>query len=148
MAEKKEESEFKVSDRRLFTSDGELAHGRAGRNAEETTAGRTATAVGAGARCLRPKAAAATVGDRDMPPPPTAAEQQAQHDAYKQSSHDLDTQVELSGHSAKELEMTFERFHGFALHDRHDAARPDARSRAASRESTSSARGRPSTRSA
>jgi hypothetical protein len=45
-----------------------------------------------------------------MPPSPTAAEQQAQADAYRRSSKELDTRVELSGHSAKELEMTFERF--------------------------------------
>src|SRR5262249_40828805 len=37
-------------------------------------------------------------------------EQQAQADAYKSSSKELDARVELSGHSAKELEMTFERF--------------------------------------
>jgi hypothetical protein len=45
-----------------------------------------------------------------MPSPPTAAEQQAQRDAYRKSSKDLDARVELSGHSAKDLEMTFERF--------------------------------------
>ncbi len=45
-----------------------------------------------------------------MPPPPTSAEQDAQAAAYKQSSKDLDTQVELSGHSAKDFEITFERF--------------------------------------
>ena len=45
-----------------------------------------------------------------MPTPPTTAEQDAQAAAYKQSSKDLDSQVELSGHSAKEFEMTFERF--------------------------------------
>ncbi len=48
--------------------------------------------------------------DREMPPPPTSAEQEAQAAAYKQSSKDLDTQVELSGHSAKDFEITFERF--------------------------------------
>jgi hypothetical protein len=48
--------------------------------------------------------------DANAPPPPTAAEQQANADAYRQSSKDLDQRVELSGHSAKELEMTFERF--------------------------------------
>src|SRR5262249_9611330 len=37
-------------------------------------------------------------------------EQQEQAEAYKKSSKELDTRVELSGHSAKELEMTFERF--------------------------------------
>ena len=48
--------------------------------------------------------------DREMPPPPTSAEQEAQAAAYRQSSKDVDTQVELSGHSAKDFEITFERF--------------------------------------
>jgi hypothetical protein len=48
--------------------------------------------------------------ERDLPIPPTSAEQDAQVEAYKQSSKDLDSQVELSGRSAKEFEMTFERF--------------------------------------
>ena len=42
--------------------------------------------------------------------PPTAAEQKAQAEAYRESSKDLDSRVELSGRSAKEFEMTFERF--------------------------------------
>jgi hypothetical protein len=45
-----------------------------------------------------------------MPIPPTAAEQEAQAAAYRQSSKDLDSEVELTGHSAKDFEMTFERF--------------------------------------
>ncbi len=45
-----------------------------------------------------------------MPPPPSAAEQDAQAAAYKQSSQDLDKEVELSGHSAKDFEITFEKF--------------------------------------
>jgi hypothetical protein len=48
--------------------------------------------------------------ESDVPEPPSASEQQAQHDAYRQSARDLDKRVELSGHSAKELEMSFERF--------------------------------------
>jgi hypothetical protein len=48
--------------------------------------------------------------DREMPVPPTSAEQEAQAAAYRQSSQDLDTQVELSGHSPKDFEITFERF--------------------------------------
>jgi hypothetical protein len=48
--------------------------------------------------------------DREMPAPPTSAEQDAQAAAYNQSSKDLDAQVELSGHSAKDFEITFERF--------------------------------------
>ncbi len=48
--------------------------------------------------------------ERDMPAPPTTAEQEAQAAAYKQSASDLDKEVELSGHSAKDFEITFERF--------------------------------------
>src|SRR5437879_11255033 len=53
---------------------------------------------------------AASTVDPNIPPSPSAAEQQAQADAYRKSSRDLDARVELGGHSAKELEMTFERF--------------------------------------
>jgi hypothetical protein len=45
-----------------------------------------------------------------MPAPPSNAEQEAQAAAYKESSKDLDKQVEMSGHSAKDFEITFERF--------------------------------------
>jgi hypothetical protein len=48
--------------------------------------------------------------DREMPMPPTAAEQEAQAAAYHQSAKDLDAQVELNGHSVKDFEITFERF--------------------------------------
>jgi hypothetical protein len=53
---------------------------------------------------------AAPAPESEVPEPPTASEQQAQHDAYRQSARDLDSRVELSGHSAKELEVSFERF--------------------------------------
>jgi hypothetical protein len=45
-----------------------------------------------------------------MPAPPSSAEQEAQAAAYKKSSKNLDAEVELSGHSAKDFEITFERF--------------------------------------
>jgi hypothetical protein len=119
MAQKrKEESEFKVSDRRLFTADGQL---RSDADEEQVTA-----AVGAvpSAQAAAPPMPAATANvstiseaapappapESDIPEPPSATEQQEQHDAYKKSSRDLDARVELSGHSAKELEMSFERF--------------------------------------
>lgn len=118
MAEKKHEpSGFTVTDRRLFTENGELR-----RDVQETEtpkpssvpptevpptdkespASRTPSSAGV--------ASADASLDRDIPPPPTAAEQEAQENAYRQSSKDLDSRVELSGHSAKEFEMTFERF--------------------------------------
>ena len=118
MAQKRrEESEFKVSDKRLFTSDGEL-RSDSGEEKEPPPVAATAavTAVPTAAPAavsVIPEATptpAAPTHESDVPEPPTASEQQAQHDAYKQSSRDLDTRVELSGHSAKELEMSFERF--------------------------------------
>ena len=106
MAEKKKDTDFKVSDRRLFTSDGEL-RSTIEDQPEETTPERTSTAA-------PPAAAASTPGSssaaESAPPPPTAAEQKAQQDAYQQSARDLDRRVELSGQSAKDLEITFERF--------------------------------------
>src|SRR6202023_4240080 len=48
--------------------------------------------------------------DPSIPPAPTAAEQKEQADAYRKASRELDARVELSGHSAKEMTMTFERF--------------------------------------
>jgi hypothetical protein len=58
----------------------------------------------------KPEATPDLVAERDIPPPPSVAEQDAQAAAYRQSARDVDSQVELSGHSAKEFEMTFERF--------------------------------------
>jgi hypothetical protein len=107
MADKKQDSSFTVTDRRLFTSDGELRSDLA----EEVKTPKPEP-TGA-AKETAAKAAATTDGEateREMSTPPTKAEQDAQAAAYRQSSKDLDTEVELSGHSAKEFEITFERF--------------------------------------
>jgi hypothetical protein len=118
MAEKRhEQSGFKVTDRRLFTSEGELRT----EVAEEVEAPKAAAPPVPQAPSPEEKAPApvavdaggvdtGAAPDREMPSPPTSAEQEAQAAAYKQSSKDLDTQVELSGHSAKDFEITFERF--------------------------------------
>ncbi len=107
MTEEKKDTGFKVVDRRLFTADGEL---RTDNVEEESSAPAQAREIPAAAKVANPGVAAQDVAARDMPLPPTAAEQQAQHEAYRQSSRDLDARVELSGHSAKELEVNFERF--------------------------------------
>jgi hypothetical protein len=110
MAEKKQESGFTVTDRRLFTEDGELRKDVAEQEEKPKPAQPAAPAVAPAASSV---AASSDAGDgimQQMPAPPTAAEQQAQADAYKKSSSELDSRVELSGHSAKEFEMTFERF--------------------------------------
>ncbi|HKT89914.1 MAG TPA: DUF1844 domain-containing protein [Candidatus Sulfotelmatobacter sp.] len=112
MAEKKhEQSSFTVTDRRLFTSDGELRSDvpeeKEPPKAAETPKPAPEPKHATPAKSANPVESAE---DREMPPPPTNAEQEAQAAAYKQSSKDLDTQVELNGHSAKEFEITFERF--------------------------------------
>jgi len=99
MAEEKKDTGFKVTDRRLFTEDGELRK----EPVEETPRAPAETSVSAGN--VVPEASAA-----DLPAPPTASEQQAQHEAYKASSRDLDARVEQSGHSAKDLEVNFKGF--------------------------------------
>jgi hypothetical protein len=121
MAEKRhEQSGFKVTDRRLFTSEGELRS----EAPEELEAPKAVPppAVAQEAQVPAPEKTPAPVAvdaggvdtgatlDREMPTPPSSAEQAAQAAAYQQSSKDLDAQVELSGHSAKDFEITFERF--------------------------------------
>ncbi|MGA9545821.1 MAG: DUF1844 domain-containing protein [Candidatus Sulfotelmatobacter sp.] len=122
MAEKRQESGFTVTDRRLFTEDGELRKDVpeepeapkavapapvASTSGKETAAKETAPA-GNGVAGF-PAEGDGVLG-QGVPAPPTAAEQQAQADAYRESAQELDSRVELSGRSAKEFEMTFERF--------------------------------------
>jgi len=97
MADKKQES-FTVTDRRLFTPDGEVRKETSQEEISSTTKPEPVPQASEKAK------------EREMPPAPSAAEQQKQADEYRKSARDLDTRVELSGHSAKELEMTFERF--------------------------------------
>jgi hypothetical protein len=121
MAEKRQEASFTVTDRRLFTEDGELRKD-VPENTEKTTERPSAAAAPAAVKESTtpvtpfppPQAGSAELeadaAEAQVPPPPTAAEQQAQADAYNASSKELDSRVELSGRSAKEFEMTFERF--------------------------------------
>ena len=106
MAEKRKETDFKVSDRRLFTSDGELRSSVEDESPQAVQTSAAAPAASAKDAETTPFAPPETAA----PEPPTAAEQKAQHDAYRESARDLDRRVELSGHSAKDLEVNFERF--------------------------------------
>ncbi|HEY1659266.1 MAG TPA: DUF1844 domain-containing protein [Candidatus Sulfotelmatobacter sp.] len=117
MAEKKQESGFTVTDRRKFTEDGELRSDVQEQDEEKSktsAASKTpaASAPTSGSEPSGPVTAFPGDGNAqsDVPPPPTTAEQQAQADAYHKSNREVDSRVELSGHSAKEFEMTFERF--------------------------------------
>jgi len=117
MAEKRQEPAFTVTDRRLFTEDGELRKDVP----EEVESPKTAAPpapVPSTAKETAPATGSVTafpadgdeIAGQSVPPAPTAAEQQAQAEAYRESSQELDSRVELSGRSAKEFEMTFERF--------------------------------------
>jgi Domain of unknown function (DUF1844) len=117
MAEKRQESGFTVTDRRLFTEDGELRKDvpeevetakAATPSAPAATAAKETVPTGGSVAAF--PAEEDGVAGQAIPVPPTAAEQQVQADAYRASSRELDSRVELSGRSAKEFEMTFERF--------------------------------------
>jgi hypothetical protein len=117
MAEKRQESGFTVTDRRLFTEDGDLRKDVPQEAEPPKAAAPPAATPPAAKETTAPAnsvtafpAAADGIAGQDMPAAPTAAEQQAQADAYRKSSDALNSRVELSGHSAKEFEMTFERF--------------------------------------
>jgi hypothetical protein len=101
MAEKRNES-FTVTDRRLFTADGELR--------KETSEEQAVSDVPIPAAEPAPTAVPEAPGSQEIPPGPSVAEQKVQADAYRESSADMDRQVEAAGQSAKDMEITFERF--------------------------------------
>jgi hypothetical protein len=109
MPEKKQEA-FTVTDRRLFTADGEVRPSTEEEKIEIPKAETREPVKTESQKSAEPVITEPGQNPPDIPPAPTAKEQQDQHDAYRKSAKDLDTRVELSGHSAKELEITFERF--------------------------------------
>ena len=109
MADKKNDSGFTVTDRRLFTSEGEL-RSDVPEELEKPKPEVTSAPQEGAPKVPQPADTDNSALDREMPTPPTQAEQDAQAAAYRQSSQDLDKEVELNGHSAKEFEITFERF--------------------------------------
>jgi hypothetical protein len=100
MAEKKSEG-FTVTDRRLFTTDGELR-----KDVVEEEAQTASKAVAP----VSPAESTAPGSTDTEPEAPTPDEQRAQAQAYQRSSAEMDRQAELGGISAKEMEITFERF--------------------------------------
>lgn len=110
MAEKKRE-EFTVTDRRLFTPDGELrSESDIERERERVSVASPPPPLAETTQSPSPSAAPPAAAE-PVPPLPSAAEQQAQHDAYRTSTKDLDSKLRLElGARAHELEMTFERF--------------------------------------
>jgi len=112
MAKNDHDSGFTVTDRRLFTEEGELRKDLPEEPPAPVAEAPKVDEPESSAKLLpeTPEAPAPPEGADRIPAPPSAAEQQAQADAYSQSSKDMDQRVELSGHSARELQMTFERF--------------------------------------
>jgi hypothetical protein len=99
MVDRRNES-FTVTDRRLFTADGELR-----KDVPEEQEPAPPAKAGASASTPTPES-----NESKEPPPPSATEQNEQARAYKDSSAEMDRQAELSGMSTKEMEITFERF--------------------------------------
>lgn len=94
---KEKEPEFTVTDRRrMYTGD---------ESAEAPVEQKPQAAA--------PETPAAEPPKQDVPPPPSVEERQAQHDAFKASSKQLDDALSSklgSGRSVKDFEVSFERF--------------------------------------
>src|SRR6476619_7119083 len=78
MAQKKNDTGFRVTDRRLFTSDGALrsdAPEEVEAPKPPSPAAATETPVAKADEMVQPEGGVGPVADRDMPPPPTSAEQ-------------------------------------------------------------------------
>jgi hypothetical protein len=104
MAENKK-TEFTITDRRRFTTEGETSSAEPERVEEERPQEPPQTGPAAVQN--------AVPQERDVPPPPSAEERQAQHDAFKASSKQLDDALASKlgpGRTAKDFEVSFERF--------------------------------------
>src|SRR5450759_4812049 len=103
----KKEPEFTVTDRRRFTSEGETSPEPPGGQAPEAPADPPRAVAPVAPPPEPPKQE-----ERNVPPPPSAADRQAQHDAFKETSKKLDAQIqsELGGRRVQDFEMNFERF--------------------------------------
>ncbi len=110
MAEKKETS-FTVTDKRKFTFEGEVRP----EAAVESPAPEQAVEAAKTAESPKPDPAKAEVAESVLPEgqeAPTVAEQQAQADAYKQSTGVMDEEIKrhLGGRMPQDYEVNFEHF--------------------------------------
>jgi hypothetical protein len=125
MPDKEKKPEFVVTDRRLFSNDGELRQDVV--EAEERREERERERHEAQQRENEERASQNTVAEPPHapaePPPdhpemlaPTAQEQQASVDAYHESTRDIDARIEQEmrkqgrAHSAKDFEVSFDKF--------------------------------------
>jgi len=125
MADKEKKPEFVVTDRRLFSTDGELRQDVV--EAEERREEREREKKAAQQRVNEERAAqnhadepsavhTATSAPEPEVNPPTAQEQQASAAAYKESTREVDAEIEKEmrkqgrAHRAQDFEMTFDKF--------------------------------------
>lgn len=108
MAENKK-TEFTVTDRRRFTSEGEPM-GQATREQAPEPA-KVATAEPAKPTPSEPPIPEGAPDPRTFPPP-SAADRQAQHEAFKQSAKQVDEQIRsrLGAARSEQFEISFERY--------------------------------------
>lgn len=129
MPEKEKKPEFVVTDRRLFSSDGELRHDvvedeerRAERDREQREAQERRNHERSNQRQTDPPAGSPTssdeVEDSQQPDlePPSAQEQKESAAAYEQSARDIDARIEQEmrkqgrPHTAKDFQVSFDKF--------------------------------------
>jgi Domain of unknown function (DUF1844) len=126
MPDKEKKADFVVTDRRLFSSDGELRQEvvedeerRAEQEQERRESQQRANDERAAQSQPAPSPSPATVitpTDGPEPEPPSAAEQQASADAYEKSARQMDDQLNREmrkqgqAQRAQDFEMTFEKF--------------------------------------
>jgi hypothetical protein len=126
MPEKEKKSDFVVTDRRLFSSDGELRQEvveqeerRAEREQEKREVQQGANAEREAKSATLTSATPSTIVHPEEGPesqPPSAAEQQASAEAYEKSTRQIDDQIKREmrkqGQAARaeDFEMTFDKF--------------------------------------
>jgi hypothetical protein len=125
MAEKEKKPEFVVTDRRLFSTDGELrqdvveAEERRGERERETKEAQQRVNDERAAQNHAPRSApapaASSVAEPDIQAP-SAQEQETSAAAYKESTREIDAEIEKEmrkqgqPHRAQDFEITFEKF--------------------------------------
>ena len=126
MADKEKKPEFLVTDRRLFSTDGELRQDvvedeerRAEREREKIEVQRLVNAQRAAQQPTVSPGAAQTssiVSDEAIPEAPSAQEQHDSAAAYRESTREIDDRIEKEmrkqgqPHRAQDFEITFEKF--------------------------------------
>lgn len=126
MPEKEKKPDFVVTDRRLFSSDGELRQDvvedeerRAEREREKREAQQRHNEERAAQRQAAPPAATAPPPQDAQEPevsPPSAQDQKASAAAYEQSAREIDAQLEQEmrkqgrPHTAKDFQVSFDKF--------------------------------------